>query len=1040
MRARKEPVMSCQKFKIRWFFGITVISVVSVLFITGKERIKLATDITASLPDTDPVLADARFIIANHPLQDRVAIDLKHTADDISILIEGGESVEKMLQESGLFKSVGLKSQQQLFPEFLSYIITHLPVLFSERELQEKIYPLISTNKVRESIANNFSQLADLEGIGQANLIAHDPLGFRNIILQKLSSIVPSKNAVIVQKYLISQDKKHLLVMAESVTSSFDTTASQNITTLMNRISEEINKEFAGRDSFSLTPVGAYRAALDNETMAKKDARTAVLFSTIAILILLLIGFPRPLIGILALLPAVAGTMMSLFVYSLFQSSISLMAIGFGGAIISFTVDYGIAYLLFLDRPYETYGLEATKEIWSLGLLAMLTTAVSFAFLFVADFPALTQLGLFSALGVVFTYIFVHAIYPFTFPVVPAAKKNKPVLLQKIVDRISSSKSDFKLYAAAAIMAFMVLFLRFDFRVKLDAMNTVTPETLAAENLIKDKWGDVFIRIYLGMEGESPDDLQKNGDKLSFLIENEMAEGAIASAFTPSMIFPGHDRTRKNFTEWKAFWNPDRVSELKQSISVASQEIGFTPEAFIPFFKMLESKEILSTKIPKQFYNFLGISKQDNDKWILFSTMIPGSAYNAENFRKKVTSTGTVKMFDPAFFSERLGDAFFHGFIKVALIVGIITLLVSLLYLFDWRLTLVALLPTLFSLICSIGTLNVIGQPLGLPLIMVSVIIIGMGTDYALYLVRAYQRYREDTHPSVGLIRLSVFLSFSTTFFGFGILALSGHSLLQDAGIALALGIGYSYLGTVMIVPPLVRRLMSPATFPEEKVTPGSKIHFERVMRRYRHMEAYPRLFARFKIKLDPMFPRLADFLDSPRIIIDIGTGYGVPAVWLLELFPKAYIYGIEPDPRRAHFASWALGRRGIVEVGRAPNLPSVTENVDAVIMIDMIHYLTDSELRTTLKRLHKMVRPGGTIIVRATVPSLSPVPWWRRIEELRLKFKKTAYYFRKSDEIIKILSETGFMLKVTEPARSGREEIWFVSASNESSPPQAAG
>jgi predicted RND superfamily exporter protein len=91
---------------------------------------------------------------------------------------------------------------------------------------------------------------------------------------------------------------------------------------------------------------------------------------------------------------------------------------------------------------------------------------------------------------------------------------------------------------------------------------------------------------------------------------------------------------------------------------------------------------------------------------------------------------------------------------------------------------------------------------------MIGVVVIGMGTDYALYLVRAYQRYGDEKHSSVGLIRLSVFLSFATTSIGFWVLALSGHALLKSAGLALALGIGFSYLGTMIFVHPLVKKVL----------------------------------------------------------------------------------------------------------------------------------------------------------------------------------------------------------------------------------------
>jgi len=104
-------------------------------------------------------------------------------------------------------------------------------------------------------------------------------------------------------------------------------------------------------------------------------------------------------------------------------------------------------------------------------------------------------------------------------------------------------------------------------------------------------------------------------------------------------------------------------------------------------------------------------------------------------------------------------------------------------------------------------------------------------------------------------------------------------------------------------------------------------------------------MFARFKILCDPMFPRLADLVFSPKRIVDIGTGYGVPAVWLLELYPEARVYGLDPDEERVRVASWAIGDRGIVQTGRAPDLPDLPEQPDTALMLDMIHLISDEDL-----------------------------------------------------------------------------------------------
>ncbi|MEI7672001.1 MAG: MMPL family transporter, partial [Deltaproteobacteria bacterium] len=479
----------------------------------------------------------------------------------------------------------------------------------------------------------------------------------------------------------------------------------------------------------------------------------------------------------------------------------------------------------------------------------------------------------------------------------------------------------------------------------------------------------------------------------------------------------------------QAFWTAERVAELRRNMTPLSRELGFSPQAFDGLYATLKTQTFSVPAIPPQYFPLLSIvQKQDGTGWRQFASVQPGPAYSGELFYKKMATSGLAKVFDPVLFSDHLGSVMLSGFINVATIVGAMTFLVALLYLFHWRLTLIALLPTAFSLICTIGTLRLCGQTLGIPVIIVSAVVIGMGTDYALYLVRAYQRYMKEDHPSVGLIRLSIFLSFATTFIGFGVLALSGHTLLKSAGLALALGIGYSYLGTVTLAPPLLRYLLVPVPFGHEPLTAGSKEHLRRTRRHYRNMEGYPRLFARLKLKLDPMFPRLAGFVRNPRVILDVGTGFGIPAVWLLELFPGASVYGIEPDKKRALFASMAIGERGVVTVGLAPQIPEAPQKADTITMLDMLHYLSDADLALTLSRLREAAAPECGLIIRATIPTMAQSPWTTRIEQLRLRIFKIPSFYRQISDIEKSLLNAGFRITKIEPSVAGREEQWIIA------------
>lgn len=1015
---------------------LVVLTVIALAWITQK-RLTIETNIINALPGNDPVIADARYVISHHPLQDRIVVDLSCRPHDMGHLLEGASLVEKRLRESGLFRQVGMDEAFQHYPELVTVISQHLPVLFTAKELDASVKPLLDFQQMQSQLQTQINLLQNFEGIGQADLIARDPLGLRNLVLARLAPLAPGRGIKIQRGRLVSADGRHILLMAEPATQTIASSFAHQAAGLFTAIYADLEKIYAAKGvSFAVTPMGAYRAALDNETAAKSDTRRAVLFSTLAICLLLIVGFPRPFIGLLALLPALAGTIVALFVYSLFEKGISMLAIGFGGAIISFTVDYGIAYLLFLDRPYETQGLEASREVWTLGVLAMLTTAVSFAFLFLSGFPALTQLGVFAALGVLFTFVFVHAVYPFIFPQMPPARRESFAPFREAVKFMTSAKATGKAWAALALFVVMLFFAKPVFHVDLNAMNSLSPETAAAEEMIRNIWGDVLSRVYVVAEGRTLSDIRQKGDRLTALIEDAMTKGVISEAFLPTMVFPDRQRADQNFAAWRSFWTPERIAALEKNLTLASRKAGFTTGAFSPFSAQLRTPAAVTPDMPQALYPLMGIVQDKEGKgWRMFATLTAGQHYHGETFYKRLAAEGSAKIFDPVFFGERLGGIIMDGFIKVALIVGLLTFVIVFLYLLDIPLTLLALAPTVFALVCTLGTLNLLGVPLGIPVIMIAAVVIGMGTDYALYLVVSWQRYMDDDHPSLALIKISVFLSFATTFLGFGVLSLATHVLLKSIGLTLLLGIGYSFLGAIATVPPIAKRIFATAPWPQGNVTAGSKEHMRRVLKRYRHMEAYTRIFARFKIFLDPMFPRLADFVKEPRMILDIGCGFGVPAAWLLVLYPAARVFGIDPDRRRVRFAGRVVGDRGVMQVGHAPAIPAIPARADTALLLDMIHMLSDEDLQLTLERLRDQMLPGGksVLILRCTIPSKERPSFERWLEDIRLRFHGVDVRFRSAEEVAHALIQAGFRINLTEPSSLDKELSWFIAEPTDS-------
>ena len=343
------------------------------------------------------------------------------------------------------------------------------------------------------------------------------------------------------------------------------------------------------------------------------------------------------------------------------------------------------------------------------------------------------------------------------------------------------------------------------------------------------------------------------------------------------------------------------------------------------------------------------------------------------------------------------------------------------------KLTLITLLPILFSLICTLGTLKLIGHPLDIPGLMLSIVVIGMGIDYSIFFVRSYQRYVYENNESLGLIRVTVFMAATSTIVGFGALSFADHSMLKSAGLTSLLGICYSLIGAFAILPPILKTLFIPARFPA-RATIGAEKSPANVVKKYRHMEALPRLSARFRTIFDPMFAELPCFFKSPKIVMDIGSGYGVPGVWVLELFPEARVYGIEPNYEKARISSRAVGERGAIVQGSAPVLPAVPDLVDAALMIDVILYLTDDQLNLTLRRLCRQLRSEGLLIIRARVPFEKGIGRPGLIENIRSRIFGMKLHYRSVHEIRRSLTGAGFEVRAVEPSGRGRTKKWFLA------------
>jgi len=1012
-----------KSFNLRLF--VVVLLCILASSVVAVFRLDMDTDIVRSLPVNSIVVSDALDIFSNHPIHDQIAVDISLTVDDLDTLVECGKFTEKEFIASGLFREVGNSKIAALIPELALHVAENLPMLLTKEELENEIAPKLNADFITARLRESVQKLSSLEGIGQGQFIASDPLGFMEPVMAKMAMLAPLADAEMYKGFVLSPDRRHLLITARPNVSRTDTASAKQLSNLITSVERSLNGQYRKvATEVTLTPVGAYRAALDNEQIIRHDVNFALILSMLGIGFLLFIAFPRPLIGLLSLLPALFGTALSLLVFSLLHPSISIMVLGFGGAIISITVDHGIAYLLFLDQRQDTKGKEASHEVRSIGLLAVLTTCGAFLTLSVSGFPVFVQLGQFTAMGVLFSFLFVHFIFPYLTPGMKASSKGK-LPLQFFVDALYNT-GHIGSFGAAVLASVLIFYARPEFQVNLESMNTVSQETLEADSLFTSVWGDISNRVVLMVSAESVEELQQQNDKLLQKVESDVAEEILEKVFVTSMLFPGGIRAEENLKAWKQFWTPEKVKTFREQLQENGRTLGFSEAAFAPFLALFAPEYSAKAQdLPARFYPLLGVSENAGELHG-FVNISPGKVYNSQQFFAEYHSMG--KIFDSPNFSVQLADILFKSFSKMLAIIAVSIIVFLLFFYASWQLTLITLLPPVFSYICTLGTMTLIGHPLDIPGLMLSIVILGMGIDYSIFFVRAHQRYRNPQNPSFGLVRMAVFMAGASTLVGFGVLCFAEHSLLRSIGVTSLLGIGYSLLGAFLLLPPLLKGYFSA---PVKKSRKKQSIE-QRIRNRYRLMEAYPRMFARFKLKYDPMFVDLPELLAGQeskiRSILDIGCGYGVPGCWCLEYCENAKLVGLDPDGERIRVAGHAMSDQGELLTSMASQLPNLAVPADLVLLLDMLHYLDDENVKKLFANCFAVMASGGLLLIRYVIyPQRRAVSWPWKFEDMRARSRGGKAYYRSTEDMAVLLNNAGFKVEVNMVTKTDEELVWLT-------------
>jgi predicted RND superfamily exporter protein len=130
----------------------------------------------------------------------------------------------------------------------------------------------------------------------------------------------------------------------------------------------------------------------------------------------------------------------------------------------------------------------------------------------------------------------------------------------------------------------------------------------------------------------------------------------------------------------------------------------------------------------------------------------------------------------------------------------------------DWRLSLLALLPTAIGLAWTGGLLALAGIELDLFAAFAVVTLLGIGVDYGVHLIHRYKE-RRDAATATAELAPVILVATTITILGYGTLVTSSYPPLRSIGIVSVLSVLALAVASVLVLPAL---LLTGAVTPDE--------------------------------------------------------------------------------------------------------------------------------------------------------------------------------------------------------------------------------
>jgi uncharacterized protein len=842
---------------------VTALSlVVTLLLYANIHNLRTGTDLTDLFGNRDPQWRAASQIGKELGYGNRLFVLIEAPnagtsggADTTGQMEELADRLTADMLTSGLFLHArcGLQDDELLnMVRFFTWNFPSFVLPGQAEDLKRRLDPKQIHQTVRRAATELVTPFSSLG----TNYFVADPLGLMELEARSGSGFSQFANFDLnwgSGNRFFSKDHKALLIIAEPRQSAMDYKfAEQVVHWTRDHIQDHIKKMSAEpdfRDSgVQALAAGAYVYAEQEHQFIETNIRRISLISIIGNLLLCLLIYPRIPLLLLSLLPAGLGILWTAGIASFYPGEVNLISLSFIAILAGLGDDQVVHFFNRVPQEWAKAGVLNDATLNDAVLRTFETTGLSVVFCIVtaalatSSFKALAEFGFILTVGM-FMMMF-H-----TLLTVPALmglwwRVSKPrapeTITFRILPWIARKTVDFvgrhaRLVVACGLGMFLLSLFSLP-AIKLgghfDIAGADNP-AVAAQNRLSARFGiEGSPNVLLIAGGEQ--EVLGRAEKLTAGLEAYQQRGVIKSIFSPTALLPSAQTQSERASSLAGVNLAASAHALEDSL----RENGFRAEPLQPFIDRLREIDRLRKpgQSPGQAYDpitletaasFLPPGLLDNSirKMADGSYVAAIAFYGTDPDAVEVVPESVIASWRNQFgpfvefsfdkMNRDMQNQVLHDSRRALVWTAAGILLIVYLTFRNLRVSLIVLIPIIFGIVVTFGLLLLVRHRFSFMSITAIPLIIGIGIDNGIHLVRRYleSRHAEGRHlvnDSNGILAIAkasgaaLIQSNLTTIIGFGALIASSFAPLAEMGLVTSLGVALALAGGLLLIPAVI--------------------------------------------------------------------------------------------------------------------------------------------------------------------------------------------------------------------------------------------